>query len=142
MSNKRPKKSSKSAEPMSPRDLKQWLAGMMEGQPSDWSPSPGQWKAIKDRIYALEEYDVQYEPQYETAVVANRPQVVHYDDAPAAHNAFSPAYAPAQPPPQAALGALSGPHMPSGPIALPSSPNESGIISATVPPEGPYKTPF
>lgn len=41
------------------KEFKAWLAGILEFQPNNWCPDPGQWKTIQERINNLkEEFEV------------------------------------------------------------------------------------
>lgn len=40
---------------MSIRELKTWLDGYCSALGDDWSPTPDQWKMIKDKIFSLED---------------------------------------------------------------------------------------
>jgi hypothetical protein len=64
------------------REFKAWLAGIAEFQPTDWCPTPEQWKLIKEKINNLS--DIEY-------AAPNR------DTVPSAVYMESPMAAPRQP---------------------------------------------
>lgn len=45
---------------MSIRELKTWLDGYCSALGDEWSPTPEQWKMIKDKIFSLEDSDESY----------------------------------------------------------------------------------
>jgi hypothetical protein len=122
----------------SAKELKSWLRGAMEFQPSDWTPNAEQWAAIRDRIFNLEEVSA-----HETV------QHVHYNPEPAFApvSAFgpvaapTPAYTPVSTVAQSALGGVPD----SGRLAVNHSPTDSGVVpvsSQNTVLEGEYKSPF
>lgn len=48
------RKPNTSSERISLRDFKSWLAGVEDMQPDNWSPTPEQWKRIRDKIDAID----------------------------------------------------------------------------------------
>lgn len=143
MSKAKKQKSSKSSV-VSAKELKSWLRGAMEFQPSDWTPTAEQWAAIRDRIFNLEE--VEFETSYSVSnhgQYAPEPTYAPVQAFPVA--APTVAYAPVvQPVVQSALGGASA-NPDSGRLAVNHSPTESGLVpvsSQTTVLEGEYKSPF
>ena len=64
MTNAKKKKTPKAG--MTLGELKTWLDGYCSAQGSDWSPSPQQWKLIKNKILSVVESET-VEPVYATA---------------------------------------------------------------------------
>lgn len=75
--NKKSAKKAPKSTVVTPAELKQWLNGILEFQPAEFAPTPGQWAVIRDKIFALEDFPVTQVPQYNQNVAyQNGPQVV------------------------------------------------------------------
>jgi len=53
-------------------DFKNWLSGVLDFQPEDWTPNAEQWKKILDKIEQLDETQHQHAPEVITQ--AQQPQ--------------------------------------------------------------------
>lgn len=51
-------------QPISAKELKFWLDGILEFQTSDWIPSKEQWNTIKDKIFSLEDENINVHTQW------------------------------------------------------------------------------
>lgn len=49
------KKSSGNSKPLTAKELKHWLQGILEFQKNDWNPDKVQWETIKEKIFNLQE---------------------------------------------------------------------------------------
>jgi hypothetical protein len=59
------------SKPLSPKELKSWLRGIQEFQPGDWTPTKDQWKLICERIYELNEAEVETQTTAATGSLQN-----------------------------------------------------------------------
>ena len=75
--NKKSAKKAPKSTVVTPAELKQWLNGILEFQPDEFAPTPGQWAVIRDKIFALEDFPASLGPQHaQTFHYQNGPQVV------------------------------------------------------------------
>ena len=82
----RPKKTQAAAQapanskPLSPKELKSWLRGIQEFQPSDWTPTKDQWKLICERIYELNEAEAETQTTVVNNAVVTQPRNYQYEE--------------------------------------------------------------
>lgn len=65
-------------------EFKQWLSGVEDMQPTDWTPDSGQWKKIREKIRLL----IDAEPIVQEVPVVQQP--THHQYIPEHHQFFEP----------------------------------------------------
>lgn len=56
---------SKTSKTVSTSEIKQWLRGILEFQPAEFTPTAQQWAVIRDKIFALDETVPEYTASFE-----------------------------------------------------------------------------
>lgn len=68
---KKKMKAQAESRPISAKELKFWLEGILEFQDDKWIPNAVQWKSIQDKIFNLEETQQYASPVFNRPVPAN-----------------------------------------------------------------------
>jgi hypothetical protein len=157
------KQTPKKAKQQSVKEFKAWLAGMLEFQPEDWTPTVDQWKTIQERINNLQDV----EPTAAAPAAPAQPMAPQYQQPMNPPTLFAPQ---PMPPPGAGLDMraqnlidsgeqlMDTSHFPKAPIStgMPAGASMAHVSSTVIPrarlvgnadpnPEkkaDPYKSPF